>query len=198
MEEIKIDDIDLYEVGNSIQIAGTIWSGNGLSFITLFPGKTEDFANLKLLPMDLTDWERFIRQTDLLETEIFGTDPHTGKLIKSVVRKTARQIDSYTQWAVFKRDNYSCRYCGRTGIPLTVDHIDLWEDGGPTIELNLVSACRSCNKDRGRIKFEDWITSPVYGKKSRHLSEEQKKLNLDILDQLVDIRSKRVKNIRTR
>lgn len=197
MEEIKLSDINLLDVGNEIQIAGTIWSGKGMAFVTLFPGKQEDLSHLTTLPMDLQEWEQFLRQTDLLETEIFRTDP-SGKIIKAIVRKTQRAIDGYMQWAVFKRDNYTCRYCGRTGIPLTVDHVDLWENGGATIEANLVSACKNCNKERGRMEYPDWINSKQYEKRSKGLKIDVLHQNRRLVSELPNLQALRVTNIRTR
>lgn len=197
METIQLKDINLYDIGNTIQIAGTIWSGNGQCFITLIPGKTETFENLKIMPLDLSEWETLLKQADTLETEMFAKD-ETGKLVKILFRKSQRQIDSFLQWAAFKRDNYSCRYCGRTGIPLTVDHIDLYENGGATILENLVSACRSCNKDRGRMEYADWLNSDQYKKRSNNLTTEVKKQNNDLLNNLEDLKTKRVLNVRTR
>ena len=108
MEEIKFSEVNLYDFGNEIQIAGTIWTGKDLAFITLIPDKQETFDNLKVMPLTLPEWEQIIKQSDILETEIFKQDP-TG-VTKVLVRKSQRQIDSYLQWDVFKRDNYSCRY----------------------------------------------------------------------------------------
>lgn len=197
MKTISLGDINLLDVGHTIQMSGVIWAGDGKAFITLLPHKVEELTDLSLLPMELPEWEKFLRQTDLLETEILSQDP-TGKLVKTIVRKTQRQIDSYLQWAVFQRDNYHCRYCGRTGIPLTVDHIDLWEEGGAAIAGNLLSACRQCNKDRGNMHYEDWIVSPIYLKKSRNLSEEIKQLNLSIVQDLPHLKSLRVLHVRSR
>src|SRR3954468_79089 len=150
MDEIKLSDINILDIGNAIAIAGVIWSGKGVSFIAQFPDKNEDFSHLKVMPLTLDDWQKIIRQTDILETEIFAQD--SSGMVKKIVRKTARQIDNYAQWAVFRRDNYACRYCGNNNVPLTVDHIDLWEDGGASVQANMLSACKSCNKDRGNMK----------------------------------------------
>lgn len=198
MDEIKLSDIDIHDIGSSIQIAGTIWSGKGLTFVTLFPGKQEDFSKLKVLPMELPDWEIFLHQTDLLETEILTRDPATSHIVKAIIRKTERSIDSYLQWHIFRENNYSCAYCGRTGIPLTVDHVWLYEEMGPTIAINLVSACKSCNKDRGRMKYEEWLNSEVYKKKSVNLSAEQKQKNLDKVKDLPIIATQLVSHIRSR
>jgi 5-methylcytosine-specific restriction endonuclease McrA len=52
---------------------------------------------------------------------------------------------------VFERDNFTCRYCGSDDYPrgwLVVDHVIPAPDG-PTVEENLVTACRPCNKRKG-------------------------------------------------
>lgn len=197
MEEIKFDDVPLLEVGQSIQIGGVIWTSPNLSFITLVPDKKEDLSNLKLLPMSLEEWEKFLKQTDLLETEILTQDAN-GAVIKAIYRKSQRQIDNYLQWRCFKRDNYQCRYCGRDGIPLTIDHVVLWEDGGPTIEINLLTACRQCNKDRGRMSYVDWLNSDLYKRKSINLPEMVKTANLQKLQDIPLIKTQLVLNIRSR
>jgi len=196
MNKITLQDINLYDVGNTYQIAGVLWTGNGKSFITRVPGKDDDLTEIMLMPLTLEDWQQLNRQADLLETEILQKDP-TG-ITKIIVRKTQRQLDNYLQWACFKRDGYTCRYCGRDGIPLTVDHVDLWEDGGAAILENLVTACRACNKDRGRIKYEDWIVSKLYEKKAKGITLEVHNENLGLVSKLPDIRKQRVLHKRSR
>lgn len=197
LEQMSLSDINLYDIGNEIQIIGTIWGGKGMSFITPAPNSIETFENIHLMRLTLPEWEQLLRQADLMETEMLLKD-ETGKLVKTIFRKTQRQIDSALQWFVFKRDEYSCRYCGRSGIPLTVDHIDLWELGGATIIDNLISACKKCNKDRGRMSYVDWINSNTYKTKSKNLSESVKEKNSLVLGELERLKSLRVKNIRSR
>lgn len=51
---------------------------------------------------------------------------------------------------VMERDGYVCRYCGIADYPrdwLVLEHVDPF---GPTTPANLVAACRSCNKLKGR------------------------------------------------
>jgi 5-methylcytosine-specific restriction endonuclease McrA len=98
-------------------------------------------------------------------------------LKKAILRKSTRQIDAGVSWRVFKRDEYTCRYCGKDDVPLTVDHLVLWEKGGPTIEDNLVACCKKCNKKRGNMKYEDWLVSDYYKKVSKNLSAEIRELN---------------------
>lgn len=195
MDEIKLTDINIYDIGNEIQIAGTIWSGKGLQFITLVPDKKETFDNLKIMPLTLDQWQTLLKQADIQETEMFSQD--LSGITKIIFRKSQRQIDSYLQWACFKRDGYRCRYCYRE-VPLTVDHADLFENGGATILENLLSACKQDNKDRGRMEYEDWIRSPLYIRKSQNLPDDIKALNLAVLDTLPLLRSQRVQHVRSR
>ena len=187
MKTIKLDDINIHDIGNSIQISGTLWSGKGISFITLLPQKDVELGDISILPLTLDEWKTLIKQTDVLETEMLRQD--SSGITKILFRKSQRQLDSYMQWAVFKRDNYTCRYCGHTGVPLTVDHIILWEEGGPTIEENLLSACRGCNKDRGNMQYENWVSSPVYMNKSRNLPVDVREANINIIPQLDHLKS---------
>ena len=117
--------------------------------------------------MNLEDWKKFFRQTDTLKTEVFSQND--GQFIKTIVRKCERQIDQFVSWRVFQRDHYSCRYCNKTGIPLTVDHLILWENGGPSIEENLLTACKKCNKTRGRMEYTNWLDSDYYIQISKNL-----------------------------
>lgn len=198
MKQLSLGDFNIHDFGNEIQIEGVLWSGKGRAFVTLVPQKALNIQgeDIDYLSLNLQEWEQLIKQVDLLETEIFEKD--SSGITKKLVRKTQRQIDSYLQWTVFKRDNYTCRYCGRTGIPLTVDHVDLWENGGATIEENLITACRSCNKDRGRMEYADWLNSELYQRKSRGLTDEQRSANNEVLNHLDHLRDLRVKNIRSR
>ncbi len=50
---------------------------------------------------------------------------------------------------IFRRDNYTCQYCGKQGPPLTIDHVIPKERGGPTTWTNVVTACPTCNHRKG-------------------------------------------------
>jgi len=47
--------------------------------------------------------------------------------------------------AVFERDGYVCRYCGKSTERPHADHVYPESRGGATIVENLVTACRDCN-----------------------------------------------------
>lgn len=46
---------------------------------------------------------------------------------------------------VMKRDNHTCRYCGRRSVYLDCDHVYPVSRGGETTLDNLVAACHTCN-----------------------------------------------------
>jgi 5-methylcytosine-specific restriction endonuclease McrA len=56
---------------------------------------------------------------------------------------------------IFRRDQYSCQYCGRQTTQLTVDHIIPRYRGGIHSWQNLVAACPSCNRRKGGRTLEE-------------------------------------------
>ncbi len=50
---------------------------------------------------------------------------------------------------IFRRDNYTCQYCGSHSDDLTLDHIIPRRLGGRHSWQNLVTACRACNHSKG-------------------------------------------------
>lgn len=54
-----------------------------------------------------------------------------------------------TRKNVLKRDNHRCQYCGRTSVPLTLDHVVPKQRGGGDTWGNLVAACHPCNVRKG-------------------------------------------------
>jgi hypothetical protein len=55
------------------------------------------------------------------------------------------------RFSVLARDNYTCRYCGRSApeVTLHVDHIIPVAEGGTDEPANLVTACADCNEGKG-------------------------------------------------
>ena len=60
-----------------------------------------------------------------------------------------------TRREVFRRDNYTCQYCGRQVQNLTIDHILPRHLGGLHIWTNVVAACPACNHRKGGRKLEE-------------------------------------------
>lgn len=66
------------------------------------------------------------------------------------------------RFEVFKRDRFTCQYCGRTppSVVLHVDHVIPQSDGGPDTETNLVTACEGCNQGKSNIPLTE-VTKTV-------------------------------------
>ncbi|MGE5251005.1 MAG: HNH endonuclease [Bacteroidota bacterium] len=60
-----------------------------------------------------------------------------------------------TRREVFRRDNYTCQYCGRRDGSLTVDHVKPRHQGGEHVWSNVVAACPSCNHRKGGRSLEE-------------------------------------------
>jgi len=176
---MKFSDINILDIGNSIQISGIILCDDKASYVCLLPGETSN-EKLNFVSMDTEDWKAFISQSDLMATEIFAKDEN-GNLKKIIYRKSQRQIDQAISWKVFRRDGFACQYCGADDVPLTVDHLVCWEDGGPSIESNLLSACRKCNKIRSNKSYAEWLKHPRYLETKKKLSKQVQQRNEDIL-----------------
>jgi len=50
---------------------------------------------------------------------------------------------------IFRRDQFTCQYCGKVTPLLTVDHIIPKHLGGAHVWSNLVAACSICNHRKG-------------------------------------------------
>jgi 5-methylcytosine-specific restriction endonuclease McrA len=84
---------------------------------------------------------------------------------------------------VFRRDNYTCQYCGRREAGLTLDHVVPRYQGGLHVWNNVVTACPSCNHRKGgrnpeqahmrlhRVPREPPVSAAyIYG---RHIAENE-------------------------
>lgn len=178
---MRFEDFNLLDLGNSIGVTGVVLGDDKKTYVWILPD--QDVHPIEVVPMNLQEWKKGLNQVDIQEVEILQKDT-TGELVKAIVRKTQRVIEQRVSWAVYKRDNYTCRYCGRDGIPMTVDHLVLWEKGGPSIEDNLVTCCRKDNKTRGNMEYADWLKHPYYLKVSQGISQLARKVNEDLVKTL--------------
>ncbi len=54
-----------------------------------------------------------------------------------------------TRKNILRRDSFRCGYCGRSDLPLTIDHIIPKARGGGDSWENLICACTACNNKKG-------------------------------------------------
>jgi 5-methylcytosine-specific restriction endonuclease McrA len=59
-----------------------------------------------------------------------------------------------TRKEVFRRDNFTCQYCGSQSRDLTIDHIKPKHLGGEHTWDNMVTACSYCNHKKGGRTLE--------------------------------------------
>ncbi len=60
-----------------------------------------------------------------------------------------------TKREIFRRDNYTCQYCGQAVERLTVDHVVPRFRGGQYTWENLVTACPQCNRRKGGYTLQE-------------------------------------------
>ena len=65
-----------------------------------------------------------------------------------------------TRFEVFKRDNFTCRYCGRLSpeVVLEVDHIIPVCEGGIDDPINLAVSCWECNRGKAGVPLSETVT----------------------------------------
>lgn len=106
-----------------------------------------------------SDKEAAIRDADALNEAIYGrlvyarreriylsaTPEERDRLLE--LKGPRYRITSSIRFEVFNRDNFTCRYCGRSSpeVQLHVDHVHPVVLGGTNELSNLVTACKDCN-----------------------------------------------------
>jgi hypothetical protein len=83
-----------------------------------------------------------------------------------------------TRFEIFKRDNFTCRYCNRTSpdVVLEVDHIIPVAEGGSDDTMNLVTACWECNSGKAAVPLSEVITGEDPHDRAILLLEKQRQL----------------------
>lgn len=74
-----------------------------------------------------------------------------------MAKSKRKAISKKTRFEVFKRDSFTCQYCGRSApdVILEVDHINPVNNGGDNDILNLITSCFDCNRGKGKKKLSD-------------------------------------------
>jgi len=67
-----------------------------------------------------------------------------------------------TRKNILRRDAYKCAYCGRSDLPLTIDHVVPKSKGGVDSWENLVTACTVCNNRKGNRTLEESHMHLIY------------------------------------
>jgi 5-methylcytosine-specific restriction endonuclease McrA len=68
--------------------------------------------------------------------------------LEQMIHRPRLQV-KMTRREVFRRDKYTCQYCGRRSNDLTVDHVWPKHLGGEHVWTNVAAACPPCNHRKG-------------------------------------------------
>ena len=74
-----------------------------------------------------------------------------------IIRETGRSVPPRLRFRVFQRDNFTCKFCGRSpsshAITIEADHITPYSypHNGETVMENLQTLCRDCNKGKSNL-----------------------------------------------
>ncbi|GAB4529373.1 MAG: HNH endonuclease [Anaerolineales bacterium] len=73
--------------------------------------------------------------------------------LEHMIRRPHRRV-RLSKNEIFRRDSYTCQYCGHTTRQLTIDHVIPKHLGGEHSWQNLVAACAPCNHRKGGRTLE--------------------------------------------
>lgn len=79
--------------------------------------------------------------------------PSIIRLDKMILRPRPRTLLNRKE--IFRRDNFTCQYCGKHSTILTIDHVIPRYRGGTHTWTNVVAACASCNHHKGGKTLEE-------------------------------------------
>lgn len=92
-----------------------------------------------------------------------------------------KAISKKTRFEVFKRDKFTCQFCGKSAPDciLEIDHLKPVSKGGDNSILNLITSCYDCNRGKSGNEISD---DSVIKKQLNQLSLlEEKRQQLELL-----------------
>ena len=84
------------------------------------------------------------------------------------------------RFEVFKRDKFTCQYCGRMApdVVLNVDHIHPVAKGGTDEIVNLVTSCHACNAGKKDRLIDDSDVIRLQSEQLKELAEKREQLQM--------------------
>ena len=91
-----------------------------------------------------------------------------------------KPLSKTIRFEVFKRDKFTCQYCGRSApdVKLEVDHIKPYSKGGTNDIMNLVTACRDCNRGKTNRELDDNSAVKVQRQQMEEMQERREQLEM--------------------
>lgn len=89
-------------------------------------------------------------------------------------------IGKKQRFEVFKRDSFTCQYCGSKApdVVLHVDHINPVSKGGENEIINLITSCVSCNLGKSDRLLTDKTSIEMQRKQLEELAERRDQLEM--------------------
>ena len=111
-------------------------------------------------------------------------------------------ISKKLRFDVFKRDGFTCQYCGRTPpeVILEIDHIIPVSKKGTNDINNLITACFDCNrgkKDKSLDTIPSGISINIKQLKEKELQLKEYNLFLKRIDKRIMLQAKKINKIFT-
>lgn len=91
-----------------------------------------------------------------------------------------KSLSKKTRFEVFKRDHFTCQYCGRMApdVILEVDHIKPVAEGGTNDMMNLVTSCKDCNQGKGKRRLSDSTELKKQQAEMKDLAERREQIEM--------------------
>ena len=91
-----------------------------------------------------------------------------------------KQIGKRLRFEVFKRDRFTCQYCGKQSpdVVLHVDHINPVSLGGKNTITNLITACKDCNLGKSNIQLSDDAAVKKQSAQIQMLAERDEQISM--------------------
>lgn len=85
-----------------------------------------------------------------------------------------------TRFEVFKRDKFTCQYCGRKApdVVLRVDHVHPVAKGGDDDPLNLITSCFDCNAGKSDRTLSDDSAVATQRRQLERLQERREQIEM--------------------
>ncbi len=153
-----------------------------------------DGAPVSFLPLSVINWQEAIKYMVLEKAYVLSF--HDNWIVRSARWET--QVPSilmlheymkpktsirFSKGNVFLRDNYTCQYCEKVLAKkeCTLDHVLPSSHGGKTTFENTVTACGTCNANKGNNKKIRPKTKP-YKPEFYELVNKRKRLPFNVRD----------------
>lgn len=91
-----------------------------------------------------------------------------------------RAVPKKLRFEVFKRDSFTCQYCGRKApdVVLHIEHITPVSKGGKNTLMNLVTSCVECNLGKGARTLSDDSSVAKAQKQAELLQDRREQIEM--------------------